>query len=150
MNSAIVPLLLAGAAAGALAAGPASGPAAAPAPLRADHPLLGAWRFTADDGCVETWRLDPGGHALVTSASEVAEIRFALGDRPSPRGFFKWVGTLYRDNGKKDCAGQVTQAPRTTTRYVLLNGAEDQFIFCVAESTRACFGPFVKVEDGEI
>ena len=55
-----------------------------------------------------------------------------------------------QDNGKKDCWGQVTKPGKTTTRYVLLNPAQDRFIVCTAEDGRQCFGPFVKVEGGEI
>ena len=128
----------------------AAGPAPAADPLRADHPLLGAWTFTSPDGCVETWRIDRTGNSLVTSAGEVAEMRFTLSDQPSPRGFYKWTDTLYKDNGKKDCAGQVTKPPRTTTNFILLNRAGTRFIFCAAEDTRQCFGPFVKVEGGEV
>ncbi|MET0384228.1 MAG: hypothetical protein ABW032_12480 [Burkholderiaceae bacterium] len=128
----------------------AADPAPSPGPLRADHPMLGAWTYTGRNGCVETWRIDRGGTSLVTSADEVAEMRFALTDRPSGRGYYKWVDTLYKDNGKKDCAGQITKPPRTTTNYILMNAARTRFIFCSAEAGRRCFGPFVKMEGGEI
>ena len=153
MKSALTALLACLATAAALAAGPApKGPAPVenPPPLRADHPLLGAWTFTSDDGCVETWRLDRSGHALVTSAAEVAEMHFTISDQPSAHGFYRWVDTLYKDNGKKDCTGQVTKAPRTTSNFILLNRAGNQFIFCAAENTQQCFRPFVKSDEGEI
>lgn len=120
-------------------------------PLRADHPLLGAWQFISPDGtCAETYRIDRSGSTLVTSAEEVAETRFTLSDQPSARGYYKWVDTLVKDNGKKDCSGQITKPPRTTTNYLLLNPGHDRFIICSAEDGRRCFGPFVKVEGGEI
>jgi hypothetical protein len=125
--------------------------AAAAAPLRSDHPLIGAWRFTIPDStCSETYRIDRGGTTLVTSAAEVAETRFTMSDRPSAKGFYKWVDTLVKDNGKKDCSGQVTKPPRTTTNYILLNEAGDRFIMCGAEDGKQCIGPFVKLEGGEI
>ncbi len=142
MNSAALVLL-------ACAAGLASPVAAAP--LRADHPLIGAWQITARNGaCAEIYRVDRGGTTLVTSAEEVAETRFTLSDQPSAKGYYKWVDTLYRDNGKKDCSGQVTQAPRTSTRYILLNPGADRFIMCEAEDGKQCIGPFFRLEGGEI
>jgi len=120
-------------------------------PLRSDHPLIGAWQIVTSDGsCAETYRIDRGGTSLVTSADEVAETRFVISDQPSTRGYYKWVDTLVKDNGKKDCSGQVTKAPRTTTNYILLNPEANRFIMCSAEDGHQCIGPFVKLEGGEI
>jgi hypothetical protein len=119
--------------------------------LRADHPMLAAWSLTRrDDGCAETYRFDRSGHSLITSADEVAQSNFTLSDQPSAKGYYKWVDTLVKDNGRKDCWGQVTKPGKTTTRYVMMNPAQDRFIVCTAEDGRQCFGPFVKVEGGDI
>jgi hypothetical protein len=121
------------------------------APLRADHPFLGAWQLTrSDDQCAEVYRIDRSGHTLITSADEVAQSNFTMSDQPSPRGYYKWVDTLVKDNGKKDCWGQVTKPGKTTTRYVLMNPAANRFILCTAEDGKQCFGPFVKLEGGDI
>jgi hypothetical protein len=141
-------------AAGALLAGPAGaappGTASAPVMLRADHPLIGAWALKSrDGGCTEIYRIAREGTSLVTSADEVAQTRFEVSDRPSAKGFYKWVDTIVKDNGKKDCSGQVTK-PHTTTSYVLMNESNNAFISCQNESTRVCIGPFVKIEGGEI
>jgi hypothetical protein len=146
-------LALALASAAAVAAPPAANADApvTPKALRPDHPMLAAWSITRrDDGCAETYRFDRSGHALVTSAEEVAQSSFTLSDQPSAKGYYKWVDTLVKDNGKKDCWGQVTKPGKTTTRYVMMNPAQDRFIVCTAEDGRQCFGPFVKVEGGEI
>jgi hypothetical protein len=145
-------LLLASTLLAAAAAGAAPPAANAPtAPVRADHPMLGAWQITRrDDGCAETYRVDRSGRTLVTSADEVAQTRFTLSDQPSAKGYYKWVDTLVKDNGKKDCWGQVTKPGKTTVRYVMMNPARNRFIICTAEDGAQCFGPFVKVEGGEI
>ncbi len=120
-------------------------------PLRADHPLLGAWEITTrDEQCVETWRIDRAGTMLVTSADEVAEGRFTIADQPSARGFYKWADTIVKDNGKKDCNGNVTKPPQSSSYFIRLNDAGDEFVMCSAEDGRRCFGPFVKVQGGEI
>jgi hypothetical protein len=134
--------------AAALAAPPAS--ATAPKVLRADHPLIGAWALKSPDGdCTEIYRIAREGTSLVTSADEVAQTRFEISDRPSAKGFYKWVDTIVKDNGKKDCSGHVTK-PHTTTSYILMNESNKAFISCQNESTRACIGPFVRIEGGEI
>ena len=88
--------------AAAFAAAPCfAAPPPAPTALRADHPLIGAWKITTHDGsCSETYRIDRSGTTLVTSAEEVAETRFTLSDQPSAKGYYKWVDTLVKDNGK--------------------------------------------------
>ena len=135
-------------AAALLAAAP---PAEAPPPVRADHPFLGAWQLTKrDNDCAEVYRIDRSGRTLITSAEEVAQSSFTITDQPSARGYYKWVDTLVKDNGKKDCWGQITKPGKTTTRFVMMNPARDRFIVCLAEDGRQCFGPFVKLEGGEI
>ena len=136
----------------AAAALAAAAPPAAPPPLRADHPLIGAWQITTRDGsCAETYRIDRGGTTLVTSADEVAETRFTLSDQPSAKGYYKWVDTLVKDNGKKDCGGQVTKPGKTTTNFIkMINEAGTAFVMCGAEDGKQCIGPFVKLQGGEI
>jgi hypothetical protein len=119
-------------------------------PLRSDHPIIGAWALRADDsGCTEIYRISREGTSLVTSADEVAQTHFQVSDRPSAKGYYKWVDTIVKDNGKKDCSGKVTK-PHTTTSYILMNETNKAFISCENESTKACIGPFVKIEGGEI
>jgi hypothetical protein len=129
----------------AAAAGPPEGK-----PLRSDHPIIGAWALRADDsGCTEIYRISREGTSLVTSADEVAQTRFEVSDKPSAKGYYKWVDTIVKDNGKKDCSGKVTK-PHTTTSYILMNETNKAFISCQNESTKACIGPFMKIEGGEI
>ncbi len=145
------PLLLALALSSAAAFAAAADAPVVPTGLRADHPMLAAWAITRrDDGCAETYRFDSSGHSLITSADEVAQSNFTLSDQPSAKGYYKWVDTLVKDNGRKDCWGQVTKPGKTTTRYVMMNPARDRFVVCTAEDGRACFGPFLKVDGGEI
>ena len=139
------------AAVAAPAADASSAPPALATPLRADHPFLGAWQITRrDDECAEVYRVDRSGRTLITSADEVAQSVFTMSDQPSARGYYKWVDTLVKDNGRKDCWGQVTKPGKTTTRYVMMNPAKNRFIVCTAEDGRQCFGPFVKLEGGDI
>lgn len=135
----------------AAAAEHAAAQASAGKALRADHPLIGAWALHVPDGdCTEVYRISREGTSLVTSAEEVAQTRFEISDQPDARGYFKWVDTIFKDNGKKDCSGQVTKTPRTTTSYIMMNATHKAFISCQGESTRACIGPFVRIEGGEI
>jgi len=135
---------------GAAAAGPPEAKAPEPKALRSDHPLIGAWALRAGDtGCTEIYRISREGTSLVTSADEVAQTRFEVADQPSAKGYFKWVDTIVKDNGKKDCSGNVTK-PHTTTSYILMSETRKAFISCRNESTKACIGPFVKIEGGEI
>jgi hypothetical protein len=120
--------------------------AAPPSPLPPDHPIVGTWRFTVPDSkCVETYNIWPNGTTLVTSNEEVAESNYEISLKPSAKGFYKWVDVTTKDNGKKDCAGQITQAGQTVTNYILLHPGGDIIVVCQDESLNACFGPLVRV-----
>src|SRR5690349_14218706 len=118
--------------------------AAAPsqAAVAAGHPIIGTWRFTLPDGsCDETYRFPGDGTSLVTSGEEVAESEYTIAERPSGAGYYEWVDTIVKDNGKKDCAGQITDVGRKTTNYIRFDPQGQRLIVCRAENTQQCFGP---------
>jgi hypothetical protein len=116
-------------------------------PLRADHPLIGTWKVTFPDGtCEETYLVRPNGTTFVTSAEEVAESKFELSDKPSEKGFYKWVDTITKDNGKKDCSGEVTQVGHAVTNYIRLHPSGEMCLLCEKEDIDTCIGPFVRVK----
>jgi hypothetical protein len=115
-------------------------------PLRADHPLIGTWKITAPGGCSETYVVRGDGTAAVTSAEEVAESELAISEQPSAKGFFKWVEKIVKDNGKKDCSGDITDIGRVVTSYVLLDPSKDLFAMCEREDRNTCIGPFKRVK----
>ena len=115
------------------------------------HPIIGTWRFTLPDGsCAETYRFRADGTSLVTSGEEVAETEFRVTPKPSGKGFYTWVDTIVKDNGKKDCAGQITDVGRKTTTYIQFDARAERFIVCQAESLDACFGPLRRVGGDDI
>ncbi len=118
------------------------------APLRADHPLIGTWRIDVPSlSCHEIYRVRIDGTTLVTSAEEVAESTFTVSDHPSDKGFYKWVDTIAKDNGKKDCAGEIMQIGHEATNYVIFNRSGDQFLMCDTENINTCIGPFIRIND---
>ena len=93
--------------------------AAPPHPTAKDHPIIGRWVISLPDGsCSETYTFRPDGTTLVTSGEEVAESVFEISAKPSASGFYKWTDKLVKDNGKKDCSGQITDVGRKTTNYI--------------------------------
>mgnify|MGYP003575425756 CR=1 FL=1 len=132
------------------------GPTDAPADtVRADHPLLGLWRLPYPGStCWEIYRIAPDGTTQVTSAEEEAETVYTVSDRPSERGFYTWVDRIVRDNGGKDCGGNVTHPGPERTRYVLMLPSAKVFVLCANESEEleTCIGPFLRIEpvDGDV
>lgn len=121
------------------------------APPAADHPILGIWRLTLPDGsCSEIYRFRGDGTTLVTSAEEVSESEFTIPAQPSAKGFYKLEDKLVKDNGKKDCAGQVMKVGARVTHYVHFHPSGSAFVMCVAESLEACIGPFRRLSGQEI
>jgi hypothetical protein len=118
---------------------------AGPVPAH-NHPLLGIWKLDVPDaGCSETYHFRGDGTSLVTSAEEVSESEFQVPDKPSSKGFYKLDDRIVKDNGKKDCAGQVTKIGTHVTNYIRFHPSGVLFLMCADESMRACIGPFERV-----
>jgi hypothetical protein len=139
MRIPFLPFALAAVAAGALAA--------PPHPTAKDHPIIGRWMISLPDGsCSETYTFRPDGTTLVTSGEEIAESEFEISAKPSAAGFYKWTDKLVKDNGKKDCSGEVTEVGKTVTNFVQFHRSGNLFIMCADESLDTCIGPFTRVQ----
>ncbi len=116
------------------------------APLRPDHPLIGTWAFAIPGAhCTETITFLAGGMSAVTSGDEISEATVEISDTPAASGFYKWVDTVTRSNGGKDCAGGSTPVGDVATNYIRLLGArDDRFAVCTAENPDECYGPYVR------
>jgi hypothetical protein len=125
-------------------------PAAVAGPLRAGHPIVGAWRLQLDDACVEIYRIGRDGHARITSAEEVAEAEFQIDDEPGADGFYASVNRIVKDNGKRDCAGKVTEPGQTLPAFILFHPSGDQLLMCRDRDTRACIGPLVRIPTQDV
>jgi hypothetical protein len=123
---------------------------ASAAPPRPDHPILGVWTLSLPElDCEETYLFKSDGTTLVTSHEEVAQSVFQIAAQPSAKGFYRLHDKLVRDNGKKDCSGQVTKAGHESTRYVVFHHDGDLFLMCETESLQRCLGPFRRGGSGE-
>jgi hypothetical protein len=122
--------------------------AAVAGPLEAppNHPILGIWKLSLPEvGCSETYHFRADGTSLVTSADEVSESEFRIPANPSPKGFYKLEDTIVKDNGKKDCTGEITKVGTRAINYVRFLPSGDLFLMCADESTNSCIGPFERV-----
>lgn len=116
-------------------------------PIAKDHPIIGRWTITLPDGsCSETYTFRPDGTTLVTSAEEIAESVFEISAKPGATGFYKWTDRVVKDNGKKDCSGEITAVGHTAVNYLQFNRSGDIFIMCADESLDRCIGPFRRVQ----
>jgi hypothetical protein len=116
-------------------------------PVAPNHPLVGTWRITLNlrgRSCDEIHTIRPDGTRQVTSAEELGESEYEVSDQPSEKGFYKWVDTITKDNGKPDCLGYVTQVGRVAKLYVIFDSSGDKFFMCLEESRDRCAGPFVR------
>jgi hypothetical protein len=121
--------------------------AAAPPPT---HPLLGIWMLTLPDGsCSEIYRFRGDGTSLVTSNEEVSESEFTIPATPSANGFYRLEDKVVKDNGKRDCSGEVTKIGSKVTHFIQFNPTGSLFVMCMAESLDACIGPFRRMQGQE-
>jgi hypothetical protein len=135
----------------AFAAVAATSEAAPPRPTAKDHPIIGRWTISLPDGsCDETYTFRADGTTLVTSGDEIAETVYEITAKPSAAGFYKWTDKLVKDNGKKDCSGEITKVGQTTTNFVQFHPSGDVFIMCAQENFDACIGPFKRVHGQSI
>ena len=145
--------VLPGALAGAfiLVAATAAAQTLKPHPIAKDHPIVGGWTYTVPDGsCTETYHFLSDGTSVVTSGDEIAESVFEIAAKPDADGFYKWSDELVKDNGKKDCAGEVTAVGKQVTSYILFSPGGDELIICAQQSLDACFGPLERAPGTDI
>jgi hypothetical protein len=120
-------------------------------PLRADHPIVGTWRFELPDGsCQEMYRIRPDGTALITSAAEIAETEFEIDDQPDSDGFYRSNDKITKDNGQKDCTGEITQVGHVIQAFILFHPSKNMFLMCQRRDMGSCIGPFIRVRGTEI
>ena len=123
--------------------------AAPPAPA-ANHPILGIWKLSLPDlGCSEIYRFRGDGTTLVTSAEEVSESEYRIPDKPSAKGFYKLEDRIVKDNGKKDCSGEIMKVGTRVTNFLRFHPSGTLFLMCSDETMQACIGPFERVEGEE-
>jgi len=109
----------------------------------ASHPLLGIWTLSIPQlACSETYHFRGDGTALVKSKEEVSESEFTVAEKPSVKGFYKLEDKIVKDNGKKDCAGEITEVGDRVTSYVRFHPSGARFVLCTNETMEACIGPF--------
>ena len=119
-------------------------------PLRADHPMIGTWRLEIPNSkCAEVYRIRKDGSAAITSGDEAAETTFTISDKPSAKGFYKWVVRIAKDNGKKDCSGEIMQIGQELTNYVNMHPSGAAFLLCEREDINTCLGPVTRQKDGD-
>ncbi len=119
--------------------------------LRADHPFIGTWKITLpDNSCFEIYRIRANGTTFVTSAEDVGESEFTISDQPSPKGFYKWVDKIVKDNGKKDCVGETMVIGDVATKYIRFRPDGEMFVMCDAEDMNTCMGPFVRTKGSDV
>ncbi len=121
-------------------------------PIAPDHPFVGTWKITlplSGGTCDEIYHIRPDGTRLVTSGEEEAESEYEISDGPSEKGFYKWVDTITKDNGKKDCLGGITPVGDVATNYIVFHPSGDMFLLCIEESLDRCVGPFVRQKGGD-
>ncbi len=116
---------------------------AAPAGPSATHPLLGIWMLSIPQlGCAETYHFRGDGTTLVRSAAEISESEFTVAEQPSAKGFYKYDDRVVKDNGKRDCAGEVMRPGSRTTNYIRFHPSGARFVMCQDETLETCIGPF--------
>lgn len=123
--------------------------AAEPAPpgLSPSHPLIGTWRIELPAlQCHELYVLRADGTSTVTSAQEQAESEFTLSPEPDEQGFYKLTDRVVADNGKPDCAGDITPVGDVSVTWIRLHPQGKSFLMCFEANLRRCLGPFVRQE----
>lgn len=112
----------------------------------ASHPLLGIWVLSIPQlGCSETYHFRGDGTTLVTSADEVSESEFTVAAKPSAKGYYKLEDRIVKDNGKRDCSGEIMQVDTRATNYLRFHPSGALFVMCREESMEACIGPFERM-----
>ena len=127
-------------------------PPASAAEATPPHPIVGTWNWQLYGGkCLETLQYRVDGVMLSTSGDAVTEWRYTLGTTPGEalgaKSFFRVMETSVRQNGKKDCSGDVVdEAGTEAEKFIQLSPAKDRLLICKTESLTACYGPLQRVQ----
>jgi hypothetical protein len=122
--------------------------AADEAPPAAAHPMVGTWSWTLFGGkCMETFQYRANSTMLSTSGEAVTEWNYTVTPQTTEKGFYRVAETSIRQNGKKDCSGDMVDETGTqNVKFIQLSPAKDRLIVCKAESLDACFGPLGRIQ----
>ena len=117
-------------------------------PLPSRHPLVGAWRIDVPGtACHEVYDIHADGSMSVTSGEQMGESEFEIDLQPSPRGFYRWVDKIVRDNGKPDCMGEVMSVGHVAVNFIIVHRSGREFLMCGDESLDSCIGPFKRLSE---
>lgn len=121
--------------------------AASAGTLRPDHPVIGTWKLALPgSSCAEIYRVRGDGSSQVSSAEQRGESEIEISDQPNAGGFYKWVDKVVKDNGKKDCSGEIAVIGHSATNYIIFDPAGEKFFACQEENFKSCIGPFVRIK----
>jgi hypothetical protein len=126
----------------------ATGVAAAEPPHapKSGHPILGTWSLDVPGtDCEETYFMRQDGTTLVTSGEEVGQSVYEIEDEPSASGFYKTTDRIVKDNGGKDCAGNVSKVGSEVTLYIRFHPSGQMMVMCQDETLNRCIGPLYRV-----
>jgi len=116
-------------------------------PVSPNHPIVGTWKIAFDlpeGSCDEIYSIHLDGTTRATSGEELSQSKYDISDQPNDSGFYKWVDTVTKTNGKPDCHGNVTRVGDVATAYVIFHRSGDKFLLCVEPSVHRCIGPYVR------
>lgn len=114
-------------------------------PLPSSHPLIGTWKIDLPGTqCFELYDVRTDGTSHVTSGEQKVESEFEISLNPSPRGFYKWVDKIVKDNQKPDCMGSIMEVGHVATNYVAIHKSGKMFLLCEKEDLDTCIGPFMR------
>lgn len=116
-------------------------------PARAPHPLTASWSWTLPEkSCTERLDYRANGTRQGSSGEETTKSRYEVAAIPSLLGFYRLTETVTDSNGKRDCSGDLHEAPgEPVTRFIQFSPKKDQLIVCREESLKACFGPLKRL-----
>ena len=96
------------------------------------------------------YRIRADGSALITSAAEIAESEFEIDDQPDSDGFYRSNDKIVKDNGKKDCTGEITEIGHVIQSFIVFHPSNNMFLMCQRRDMGSCIGPFIRVRGTEI
>lgn len=116
-----------------------------------DHPILGAWTFTIPNShCSETYEFRPDGTLLTSSGEARSKRVYEIAASPNPKGFYRLMDRVIRENGKLDCFGEPTEPGVSAIIFIRFSASGNSFVACEAESPDNCIGPLKRIRRNEV
>lgn len=123
---------------------PAGLPAAEEATVA--HQIVGKWRATHADGCLEEWHFRPDGSLFARSGGHETAASYGVSRRQNANGFYELRVQPHVQGEAPRCAGNpLPSGPEPYVLFAVFHRTQPIQLLCATPALDKCLGPLRRV-----